>query len=363
MDLIQRTVQTIEERRERILGGKVNCIPSPLSTFRYDFPGVEQGTYYLISGASKSSKSKITNFLFLFNTVLYAYNHPELVKLRIFYALLEEKDENITMKFICYLLYIHHHIRIDIKTLKSVDSSRTVSKEILEIINSLEMQSILQFFQDHVEFIPDRNPTGIYNTLKTYAEAHGTIHKKFSKVLNKEVFDWYEPNDPDEYVLCIVDHVGLISTERGMDLRESIKKLSEYFKIVRNHYNYSPVVVQQQNSETISLEAFKANKIRPSQKGLADSQDTGKDCDIMLGITNPFSFEMKEYLKYDITRLRGYARFLEVVLGRDGESNAILGMYFDGATNFYAPLPKYDNITELSKVYQLIRTNQESASK
>ena len=83
----------------------------------------------------------------------------------------------------------------------------------------------------------------------------------------------------------------------------------------------------------------------------------------MLGITNPFSFEMKEYLKYDITRLRGYARFLEVVLGRDGESNAILGMYFDGATNFYAPLPKYDNITELSKVYQLIRTNQESTSK
>ena len=106
MDLIQRTIQTIEERRERILEGRVNCIPSPLSTFRYDFPGVEQGTYYLISGASKSSKSKITNFLFLFNTVLYAYRHPELIKLRIFYALLEEKDENITMKFICYLLVI-----------------------------------------------------------------------------------------------------------------------------------------------------------------------------------------------------------------------------------------------------------------
>lgn len=363
MDLIQRTIQTIEERRERILEGRVNCIPSPLSTFRYDFPGVEQGTYYLISGASKSSKSKITNFLFLFNTVLYAYRHPELVKLRIFYALLEEKDENITMKFICYLLYIFHKIRIDIKTLKSVDSNRTVSAKILDIIKSLEMQSILQFYKDHVEFIPDRNPTGIYNTLKNYADSHGTIHKKFSKVLNKEVFDWYEPNDPDEYVLCIVDHIGLISTERGMDLRESIKKLSEYFKIVRNHYNYSPVVVQQQNSETISLEAFKANKIRPTQKGLADSQDTGKDCDIFLGITNPFSFEMKEYLKYDITKLRGYARFLEVVLGRDGESNAILGMYFDGATNFYAPLPKYDNVTELSKVYQLIRTNQESVSK
>ena len=148
-----------------------------------------------------------------------------------------------------------------------------------------------------------------------------------------------------------------------MDLRNSIKKLSEYLKIVRNKYNYIPVVVQQQNSESLSLEAFKANKIRPTQKGLADSQDPGKDCDVMLGITSPFSWELKEYLKYDITKLRGYCKFLEIVLGRDGESNAILGMYFDGATGYYAPLPKYDNIPELNKVYQLIQRNQESTSK
>ena len=115
--------------------------------------------------------------------------------------------------------------------------------------------------------------------------------------------------------------------------------------------------------ESLSLEAFKANKIRPTQKGLADSQDPGKDCDVMLGITSPFAFEMKEYLRYDITKLRGSARFLEVVLGRDGESNAILGMYFDGAVGYYAPLPKYDNTTELNKVYQLIQRNQESTSK
>lgn len=83
----------------------------------------------------------------------------------------------------------------------------------------------------------------------------------------------------------------------------------------------------------------------------------------MLGITNPFSFELKEYLKYDITQLKSCARFLEVVLGRDGESNAVLGMYFDGATGYYAPLPRYDNITELNKVYQLIKKNQESTSK
>ena len=365
MSLIQRVLENAKERREKILSGKVNCIPSPFKTFRYDFPGVELGTYYLISGGAKSSKSKITNFLFLFNSILYAYHHPELVRLKVFYALLEEKAENITGKFICYLLYIlsDKKIRIDIKTFKSVDEDRILSSDTLELLGTLEYQSILRFFEEHVVFIPDRNPTGVYHTLEKYAEANGTIHRKRVEGYEKEIFDYYEPNDPDEYVLCIIDHISLISCERSMDLRNSIKKLSEYLKIVRNKYNYIPVVVQQQNSESLSLEAFKANKIRPTQKGLADSQDPGKDCDVMLGITSPFSWELKEYLKYDITKLRGYCKFLEIVLGRDGESNAILGMYFDGATGFYAPLPKYDNIAELNKVYQLIQRNQESTSK
>lgn len=275
MGLVQRVLTNAKERRERILSGKVNCIPSPFNAFRYDFPGTELGTYYLISGGAKSSKSKLTNFLFLFNNILYAYYHPDLVRIKAFYALLEEKAENITGKFICYLLYIlsDRKIRIDIKTFKSVDKDRVLSPEILQLLDTLEYQSILRFFEEHVVFIPDRNPTGIYHTLEKYAEKNGTIHKKKVEGYDKEIFDYYEPNDPDEYVLCIVDHISLISCERGMDLRNSIKKLSEYLKIVRNKYNYIPVVVQQQNSESLSLEAFKANKIRPTQKGLADSQD------------------------------------------------------------------------------------------
>lgn len=365
MGLIQRVLENAKERRERILSGKVNCIPSPFRTFRYDFPGVELGTYYLVSGSAKASKSKITNFLFLYNTILYAYNHPELVKIKIFYALLEEKAENITGKFICYLLYklSGGKIRIDIKTFKSVDEGRVLSADILEILGTLEYQSILNFYEEHVTFIAGRNPTGIFHTLEKYAEANGTIHRKKVESYEKEVFDYYEPNNPEEYVMCIIDHIGLISTERGMDLRNSIKKLSEYLKIVRNKYNYIPVVVQQQNSENNSLEAFKANKIRPTQKGLLDCQDTSRDCDLFLGITSPYAFEMKEYLRYDISKLRSCAKFLEVVQGRDGESNAILGMYFDGAVGYYAPLPKYDNLPELNKVYQLIQRNQESTSK
>lgn len=209
MALVQRVMQSIGERRQRILDGKVNCIPSPLKTFRYDYPGVELGTYYLISGGGKSSKSKITNFLFVFNTILYAYYHSDLVKLKIFYVLLEEKAENILMKFICYLLYIQDHIRIDIKTLKSVDEGRLVSPEVIRLLGTLQYQAVLNFFEDHVEFIPERNPTGIFNAVDKYAETHGKTHLKAKEGYDKPVFDYYEPDNPDEYVLCVIDHISL----------------------------------------------------------------------------------------------------------------------------------------------------------
>ena len=50
MDLVERSVRFIEERKQRLDSGKINCIPipEPLSVFKYDFPGTEQATYYLI---------------------------------------------------------------------------------------------------------------------------------------------------------------------------------------------------------------------------------------------------------------------------------------------------------------------------
>ena len=83
-------------------------------------------------------------------------------------------------------------------------------------------------------------------------------------------------------------------------------------------------------------------------------------CNLLLGITNPFAFDKPEYLGYDLSKLKGYARFLEVVLNRDGASNGILALYFDGATNYFTPLPSANNLEALQKVYDLVQRNEES---
>lgn len=372
-NLSNRVIDNLEERRNNILNGSINCIPSPFRNFRRDFPGIEQGRYYLLSGATKSAKSQIANYLFLYTPILYAYKHPDQVRVKIFYFPLEETKENITERFMSYLLYslTNGRIRVSPMDLRSTDKDRVLPMEVLDRLRSEEYQDILSFYEEHTLFLSDRNATGVWTTLNKYAEEAGTVHRKKVMIENKEtgvrqekeVFDYYEPKDPKEYVIILVDHVSLLGFERGLSLRESINKLSEYMMILRNKYRYIPVVVQQQSTETTDLDAYKEGKVTPTPAGLSDSKYTSKDCNIMLGITNPHSFGMAKFPNttqgYDITRLRGYARFLNVCLNRDGESNGLLPLYFDGAVNYFTPLPLASDRESMETIYARVRSNME----
>ena len=362
--MIDRIIENLRKRRERVLKGNINCIPFTFNRFSNDLPGIERGKYYLVSGNTKAGKTQITNFMFLYTPLLYAYNNPDKVRVKIFYFPLEETPEAITLRFMSYLLFTLSGKRIAPIDLKSTNSNKVLPEEILELLNSEEYQNILKFYEDNVIFLNERNPTGIWKTMVKYAESTGTIHKKTVNITNKEtglveqreVFDYYEPNDSNEYVICLTDHVSLLENERGFDLRQTVIKFSEYMMIIRNKYHYIPVVVQQQSTETSNLEAFKNNKIRPTMAGLSDCKYTGKDCTVMLGITSPYTHELPEYLGYDITKLRSNIRFLEIVLNREGESNGIVGLYFDGATNYFSELPLPKDSEGLRKVYSYIES-------
>ena len=283
--MISRIIENLKDRRERILRGDINCIPFTFSRFSNNLPGIEMGKYYLVSGNTKAGKTQITNFMFLYTPLLYAYHNPDKIRIKIFYFPLEETPEAITLRFMSYLLFTISGKRVAPIDLKSTNSKKDLSEDILELLNSEVYQSILKFYEENVIFLNERNPTGIWKTMLKYAESTGTIHKKIVNITNKEtglveqkeIFDYYEPNDSNEYVICLTDHVSLLENERGYDLRQTIIKFSEYMMILRNKYHFIPVVVQQQSTETSNLEAFKNNKIRPTMAGLSDCKYSAKD--------------------------------------------------------------------------------------
>ena len=56
LDKLSTTDEVIEnliQRRQNVLRGGVNCIPLPFERFRQELPGIEQGTYVVVSANQK----------------------------------------------------------------------------------------------------------------------------------------------------------------------------------------------------------------------------------------------------------------------------------------------------------------------
>lgn len=326
MNRRERILDKLKDRQLRILEGKVNCIPSKFKRFRNDFIGIEQECYYTITSFTKGAKTQFASDVFMFEPLMYCYENRGRndVKLKIIYFPLEETEDRITERFMSWLLYRLRGIRISPRDLRSTTSA--VPQETLDTLESDEFKDILDYFEQCV-IIPDEagNPTGIYKYCIRYAEEHGTVHYRkgsrkdeFGNVQEVEVFDRYEQDNPDEYRLVVIDTINLIDTERGMTMKQSMDKLSEYLaKYLRNRYHYSPVVIQQQAFEQESNEAFKLGRIRPSVAGLGDSKYTSRDSNVVLGLYSPFRFGQENCEGYDIKRLRDNFRLLEVIVNRD----------------------------------------------
>ena len=360
--LKDRGLSNLQERRDRILNGQLNCIPSPFKRFRNDFIGIEQSCYYCITASTKGGKSQFTSYTFIYEPLMFCYYTNKDIDLKVLYFPLEETPERILQRFISWLLFTHSkgEIRISPRDLRSTTDA--VPQEILDILQEEEIQNIINYFEEHIIFSTETNPTGVYKFCKQYAEENGTVYTKPGKykdelgtVRETQVFDRYVQNNPNEIRLIIIDTINLIDTERGLSLKQSMDKMSEYLaKYLRNRYHYSPVVIQQQAFEGEGNDAYKLNKFKPSIANNGDSKYTARDSNIVLGLFSPFKFGLAEYEGYDIRKFKDNIRFLEVLISRDGELGGVCPLLFDGAVSAFKELPRPNEVNELNSIYEYL---------
>lgn len=362
--LYERVLSSIEQRRQRLIDGKVNCIPWGLPRFEKVLPGIEQGKYYLLTANSKVGKTQITDFEFVFNVVTQILDNNLNVRVKIFYFSLEMSKEEKMLSLFSHILYIKEGIRLSPTQLRSTNNKEPLSTEHIALIKKYE--TYFKKVEEMIIFIDDiRNGYGIFNIVRNFMEENGTMYYRELKIDDTvhKVRDYYKPNDPDLYVLTIIDHISLISTEtrndKKLNLHDSITILSsDYLIRLRNIYNVTPVVVQQQASSQESVENKKANKLKPSLDGLGDNKLTQRDANVILGLFSPFRHEIREYHGYDVTQLRDNIRFLEILGGREGGAGTTTPLYFDGAVNFFTELPDAKDNEGMNKVYNLISKNK-----
>jgi len=364
--IYDRVLHNIKENKRIKESGGIIAIPWSKQFPRLSkvIPGVRKSIYTVITSGTKESKTQLCDSLFIYQPIDWLLDNPKKrISYKVIYFSLELSKEMKILQAMCYRLYSKYNILINPDHLQSVFEGYTIEEEIISIIESDEFKEWFEFFENTVEIIDSvKHPSGISIKLEQYAKEHGTSHYKEvddweNPGKKRKIFDYYEPNDPDEIVVPIIDHATLLS-EKGKTLYECIKTLSsEYLIKWKNRYKYSPVLIQQQNADS-STQQFTnrgdtiLDKVKPSREGLASNKDVGQDCSLMLGIFSPYKYKEEEYEGWDLTRVRDYHREISIMLNRHGKANATVQAYFNGAINLFKELPKDE--AEKPRIYQFV---------
>jgi hypothetical protein len=329
--LYSRVLNQIKENKEARDRGEIVNIPLPFPRLSKYLPGFQKGRYIGVTANQKVGKTKITDFLFLYNTYKFYLKNKDKMSLKIFYFCLEESKEKKMYEVMSYTLFEKFGLKVSPDELDSQFNDRpSLSQDIIEKLESLG--SYFSEFQEVIEFIDDiRNPFGIYSRVRAYADQNGTytyktIEKKEGNTVKKEqIEDYYTPNHPNEYVFIITDHISLLTPEKsqGYEVRKAMEVFSrKYCMKMRDRWKYIVVNVHQQAQATEGVQNKKANKLQPSVDGLGENKTLGRDYDLLLGLFSPHRHEITTYEGYPINEggrgFRDKYREFSVIANRRG---------------------------------------------
>ncbi len=364
--LVKEVIEQIKRNKEMRESGKDISIPFPFPRFSKHIPGIQKGRYYIVTANQKVGKTKLTDFLFFYNPLEFVKNKQTNIKVKIIYFSLEMSKEDKVKEFISYFLFKKEGIRIPPDMIDSSYHHYILNDKILNLIESYKEE--IESYLENVIFIDNiRNPFGIYKTVREYAHSHGHYEDINGVVLDTHLIERgedevkrihkYVPDDEDEYIIVITDHLNLLTPEHGENLRNTIERFSsQYCLNIRDRWKYIVVNVQQQAASQESLDNYQANLLRPSANGLGDNKVTSRDCDVLIGLFAPVRFKKSIWEGYNIQIMKDLYREISVILNRRGYP-VTSDLFFDGAVNYFKELPSIENIDE-DKFYQGIREYQ-----
>lgn len=217
----------------------------------YQFiPGWIRGTYYCITGATGSGKSKFARFAFAEWT--YKYCKENLIPFRVIYFALEESFDFFWTTILLDKLKEKTGISLTYYQYKGFHEGMT---EAIQAEIDL-LQPLIEDMKKYILVYDDvSNPTGLLKTIENVLKDHGQLIKGESftddegNVITHKSFKY---NDPDFHLVVVADHIGLLSPEKNNfalvnTLHLAISKWSEYvIKLICKRYNAIVVSVHQQ---------------------------------------------------------------------------------------------------------------------
>lgn len=282
-----RMLDKIKQNRELFLSGKLRCIPfrnAPRLTSY--FPGIIKGMLDCISSNSSVGKTTVAKQLYVINAIDFAIENN--LDLKILYFALEESEEQFDYTIYSALAYRQAALRLNIREFENFTEAIPE-----HIIQQLEESNVDDLFEQYKSYIilddTTYNSYGIYSKIRDFAAERGKFFMKGEPMTNPKHWDEYRPDNPDEFIICVVDHLSEMHLEeKQTSIRDAINDMTRYLRhYVTKRFNYNCLVIHQQMAAKEDIDHKKENFTRVSLQGL------GK-------LSNKFCiFVYINYTKYD----------------------------------------------------------------
>ena len=311
-----------------------------------NFIGIRRRLSFLVGGYTGSGKTSLVDDAFVLNPIdwyLSAKGQASGIKLRIVYRSMERSRVYKYAKWVGRKIFMDHGIIIPVPKMLGWNDKMTSDEHDLFMSYKDYLGEIGEIIQ---MWDGPENPVGIAKDLRKYALSRGHFEEldEYNKI--------YIPNEENEIVIVVTDHVGLLRPTKDLTTKKAIiDKFSEEMRYARDTYGYTPVEVSQFNRDISNPTRIKNGDVEPMLEDFKDSGSTQEDADVVLALFDPMRYKVDDPSGYELKKLvdetgSKHYRSLKILKNSYGSDDVRIGLAFFGSLGFFKEMPRKKDITD-----------------
>lgn len=327
------------------LAGRNSGIPMGFNRLN-NFIGIRKRLSFLVGGYTGSGKTSLVDDAFVLNPIdwyLSPAGQASGIKLKIVYRSMERSRVYKYAKWVGRKIFMDHGVIIPVpKMLGWTDKMTPDEHDLFSMYGDYlgQIEEIIQMWDG------PENPVGVAKDLRKFALSRGRFEEldEYNKI--------YVPDELNEIVLMVTDHVGLLRPTKDLTTKKAIiDKFSEEMRYARDTYGYTPVMVSQFNRDISNPTRIKNGDVEPMLEDFKDSGSTQEDADVVLALFDPMRYKVPDPTGYDLPKLvdetgSKYYRSLKILKNSYGSDDVRIGLAFFGSLGFFKEMPRKKDITD-----------------
>ena len=313
--------------------------------------GYLPGTSYLIGAQSGVGKTTFTLYTLVYRPLMdfLSGNNTNRDPYWIMFPL-EMTRPQIYAKLISMYIFDTYGEQINFKEIFSRGKNTMLSDNKYDLI--VNCDNFLNILDERLIFIDG------YLNASRYEEHVKNSLKRFGTFKN----DSFIPNNPDQVVGVLIDHMSLIRQSSGRTKKEEMDLISSYSVQFRNKCGIiSPIHVMQFNRDSGNSERLKQSLQEPTMSDFKDSGAMYEDSQVVFALYNPFKYKKPNHNGYNIKELQQNYIACILLKSRFGSSDIATSLGFYGDCSYFKELPRAESITDYQKYtnpYWILESNE-----